>query len=232
MGSIGKNYLKRITMPRVWPFNRKGTKYIVRPNPGAHDFEFGIPLCLALRDLLGYAKTFREVKQMLHKNQVLVDGRIKKDPKYDVGFMDVISIPALKKHFRVLFDKRGKISLVEIDEKESKIKLCKITGISSIKGGKLQLNFHDSRNIIIDKKEYSVGDTAVVELPENKIKESFKLEKGSSIMLIRGKHIGERGSLEGIEGQTISYKSEGKLKETVKKYAFVLGKSNSAIKIE
>ena len=37
-----------------------------------------------------------------------VDGRVRKDPKFPLGLMDVFSIPRIKKNYRVLIDVKGR----------------------------------------------------------------------------------------------------------------------------
>jgi small subunit ribosomal protein S4e len=48
---------------------------------------------------------------------LLVDGRIRKDPKFPLGLMDVLSIPRIKKNYRVLIDVKGRFVLNEISNK-------------------------------------------------------------------------------------------------------------------
>ena len=56
---------------------------------------------------------------------VLVDGRIVKDSKFPVGLMDIVSIPKLNQHYRMLLDRRGKFELVKIPQGKEQWKLCR-----------------------------------------------------------------------------------------------------------
>ncbi|MBW2991960.1 30S ribosomal protein S4e, partial [Candidatus Woesearchaeota archaeon] len=133
--------------------------------------------------------------------------------------------------YRIVIDKNKKLNVIEIDEKESNLKLVKITGKSLIKG-KTQLNCSDSRNVLVEKDEYRVGDSLLIDLPGQNIKQNLKMEKGGMMQLIGGKHMGDYGVLESIEGNNIVYKSsKGKIYQTSKKYAFVIGKDKPVIKI-
>jgi len=49
--------------------------------------------------------------------------------------MDVIEIPTLSKHYRMVPGKKG-LELKEIDEKESGIKPCRVIGKTKVKDGK------------------------------------------------------------------------------------------------
>jgi len=48
---------------------------------------------------------------------IFVNGRIRKDPKFPLGLMDVFSIPRIKKNYRVLIDVKGRFVLNEISNK-------------------------------------------------------------------------------------------------------------------
>ena len=231
MGSKIENHLSRLAMPKSWHIMKKGIKWVTRPKPGAHTFRLGMPLNVIMRDVIGLVQTTKEVKKILQDQEILIDGKRKRDHRLIVGFMDVISIPKIKKHFRIILTKKGKIAALEIKDAEAKIKPCRIKGKSQIKG-KIQLNLFDGKNILVDKGEYKVGDSVLLELPKQKITETFKLEKGATVFLIGGKHIGETGTLEDIKKNIIVYKKKDETAETLKKYAFVIGKGKSSITIE
>ena len=105
-----KNHLKRIASPRTWLINRKQNKFTVRPKPGAHSLEQGLALGIVVRDLLKLASTMMEVKKLLNDQEILVDGKRRKDYRFITGLFDVITIPVLKKSFRVLLDAKGHVS--------------------------------------------------------------------------------------------------------------------------
>ena len=142
--------------------------------------------------------------------------------------MDFISIPKVNAYFMILLDKKGKISMVPIKQEESNIKPCKIIGKKVIKG-KIQLNLFDGKNILIEKGEYKTGDTVIIEIPSQKIKESLPFQKGALVYLTGGKHTGEVGTIEDIKGNRIVYKRDKGTFETLKEYAFVIGKEKPVI---
>jgi len=230
MGRI-KKHLSRLAMPNSWKTKRKGKKWITRPLPGQHSLELGIPLNLLIRDILSYTKTTKETRYILNNQKVLVDQKRRKDHRFIVGLMDVVSIPKIKENFRLLLDKKGKIIAFSIEDKESKIKPCKVKGKTMLKKEKLQLNLFDGKNIISKQKDINVGDTVLIELPSQKIKDSFKFEEGATIYLTGGKHVGETGTIEKIKDNLITYKRDKNKFETLKKYAFVIGKKKSSIKL-
>jgi len=225
-----KRHLKRLVAPRSWKIKRKGITFVTRPNPGMHSKKNSTSINIVLRDMLGYTKTTRDIKMVIADKGILVDKKQIKDHRFSVGVMDLIEMPKINKSFRILLNKKGNLYPVEIKGDETKIKLCKIVGKSVIKKGKIQLNLNDGRNIIIDKNNYGTGDTLVIQLPEQKIKEHLKLEKGAFVYLSGGKHKGESGIIEEIKDSKIKVKSKhGGSFQTSKKFAFVVGKEKSII---
>ena len=58
---------------------------------------------------------------------IKVDNKIRRDPRYPLGIMDVVSIEKTGEHFRLLFDVKGRFQAHKIDDKEATFKLCKVT---------------------------------------------------------------------------------------------------------
>jgi small subunit ribosomal protein S4e len=225
-----KNHLKRIASPRTWVISRKQNKFIVRPNPGAHAFDAGLPLGIIMRDILNLAETIGEVRKILNNKEVLVDGKRRKDHHYIVGLFDVLAIPGLKKCYRVTLDFKGRIIVKEIPEREGNLKVCKIIGKRVLPKGKVQFNLHDGKNIIADK-EARVGDSFVLSLPKLEIKEVLTLKKGANVFLTKGKHSGGKGVLKEITGNEAHYTSDNKEIETLKTYLFVIGDKKPVIEL-
>ena len=184
MGS--RKHLKRYKAPKSWPIHPKEDTWTVKPSAGSHAIIDSIPLTLVIRDILKLADNAREAKRIINSGNVLVDGRIVKDYKFPVGFMDIVEIPKTGESYRVLLDRKGRLQLDSIDDNNSK--LCKIVNKTTIKGGKTQLNLHDGKNVIIDEDDYSVGDVISLKVPEQEINEAFALAEGATVLVTGGKH--------------------------------------------
>ena len=184
--------MKRMTAPKFWKLHTKESKWTVSVRPGPHKKERSIPLQIMLRDILKFAETGKEAQNILNNKEIFVDGRAVTDHAYGVGLMDVVSIPKIKKYFRVVPNPKG-FGLIEIPEKEAKLKLVRINNKTVIRKGKIQLNLHDGKNILVDKDEYSTGDSILIEVPGMKIVDHIKLAPGSMILLFEGKDIGTIG---------------------------------------
>lgn len=228
-------HLKRLAVPRAVPIARKVSKFAIKPSPGPHPKDRSIPLGTIVRDILKLCDTGKEAKKIIGSGEILVDSRVRKDMKFPCGLMDVISIPKLKRSYRVLFDRRGRLTLVPINEENATWKLCRIENKTTVRGGKTQLNLHDGRNILLDKDGFKTGDVIKLSLKDNKIMEHYPLEKGNLALIIGGKHIGEIATIEELivtrspKPNLVSLKGKGKSFSTIKDYVFPIGKDKPAI---
>jgi small subunit ribosomal protein S4e len=234
MGS--RNHLKRFKAPEMWPIHTKEQTWTTKPSAGPHALKNSIPLVMVVRDMLGLAKNAREAKIILNNCDVLVDGIPRKDHRFPVGFMDVISIPKMDKNYRVIPDYKGRLVLHEIDEKDASFKLCSIENKTTVKGGKTQLNLHDGRNVVTDE-DFKTSDVVVLNIPEQKVSDSIKFEAGSIGLITGGKHIGELGEIESInvtkspKSNTVLMETEEGTFLTLTKYVFVIGKDKPVISL-
>jgi small subunit ribosomal protein S4e len=216
-----KNHLKRIAAPRTWLIDRKSNTFIVRPKPGAHSLEMGMSLGYIMRDVLKLASAMSEVKKLLNNNEILVDGKRRKDHRMMVGLFDIIAIPNLKKYFKIELDLKGRLAVKEIKEDESKNKVCKIVGKRMLSKGKIQLNLHDGKNIL-GEKAVKVGDSVELEIPSLKMGKVYGLKEGAEVFLTGGKHSGNQGKLEKIQENVATCEvGKGKI-ETSKNHLFVV----------
>jgi small subunit ribosomal protein S4e len=150
---------------------------------------------------------------------------------------DVIEIPKLDQYYRLIPSKRG-FDLIEIPKKEAKIKLCRIKEKTMVKGGKLQLNLHDGKNILLDKKsEFKTGDTILIEIPSQKILNHLKMDKGMLSIITGGQNRGTMPKIKEIiirrtrEPNKIICETKDKEFEAIADYVFVVGKTKPEIKV-
>ncbi len=218
---MAKKHLKTLTAPVSWPIKRKGQTFVIRPLPGK-PFEMSIPLALILKDMLGYCKTSKEVRALLNDKEIFVDGKRRKEEKFLVGVMDVLSIPLTKENYRMIINKHGKLELFKIDEAAAGKKILKIIGKSTLKKGTMQLNLSDGRNIIVKEDKCKIGDSVHMKVPSQEIIDYLKLEKGSFVYITKGGHTGFYGVVEEINGDFLKVKSEDISFITPKNTVFVV----------
>ena len=116
-------------------------------------------------------------------------------------------------------------------------KLCRIQGKSAGRGGRIQLNLHDGRNILVERKsQYKRGDSILIELPSQKIIRHFSLDKGNRAVIIAGRNTGIEGKIKDIrvkktmlEKSTVVLESDGREIETLLDYAMVTSGTGAAV---
>jgi small subunit ribosomal protein S4e len=229
-------HLKRFNAPTVLRLHRKIRKWTIKSSPGPHQLKNSISLGLIVRDYLKLCNTLKEAKRIIVKGDVLVDNHIRKDYKFPCGFMDVISIPKIKKYFRIVYDKSGKLILLPISSKETEWKLYRIEGKTILKGNKIQLNLHDGKNKIIKKDEYKKGDVLKIYFSDNKISDYYQLAKGNISVIIGGSHIGEMANIQDLLTISSSKSNIAKMKgknefSTHQEYVFPIGRNKPVISL-
>jgi len=186
------DHLKRLNAPDSWHIAKKTTKFITKTAPGPHNAN-AMPIAVWLRDHMGLARNLKEVKQILHQNDVIINGRYCRDAKVGIGIFDIISLPKINKFYRILRDKNGRHVSIEVDAEAAKTRLCKVKNKTVVAGGKVQLNMRDGVNLLADNT-YKAGDSIVLSLePETRfeIVDHFPFAVGNMAMVIGGRHSGK-----------------------------------------
>lgn len=230
-----KNHMLRMAAPYSWPVVRKVVRFISRPAPGAHSMEESMSVLVFVRDILKLASSTKEVRFLLNNKKVIVDGRVVRERTFPVGFMDILTIKDLNKHYRVLLNKKGKLRLQETDEKQAKFKIAKITGKRNLAKDKEQISLYDGKNFIA-KTKMTVGDSIVFDF-EKGPGEMLEMKKGAAVYLTGGSHTDFTGTVSEIfpkkaAEDEIVVDSAGTKIRTLKKYAFVIGKEKPYINTE
>tara|TARA_B100001996_G_scaffold45001_1_gene32495 strand:- start:1088 stop:1669 length:582 start_codon:yes stop_codon:yes gene_type:complete len=184
-----------------------------------------MPMTLILRDVMGFAHTKKEAKKILHSRKIMVDGKIETDSGRGVGLMDVLTIG--DDNYRCVLDTNGKLRYRPISKKDAGTKICRVTGKTTVKGGITQLHLHDGRNILLKSDSgYSTGDSIVISLPDQQIKNHLPSKEGALAYLTGGSHIGETAKIRETIVKRSSKANETLFDDfgTVSEYVFVIGK--------
>lgn len=232
------DHLKRLNAPGSWHVAKKTTKFITKTAPGPHNAN-AMPITVWLRDHIGLARNLKEVKQILHQNDVIINGKPCRDPKMGIGIFDIIALPKINKYYRILRDKNGRHTSVPIDAESAKTRLCKVRNKTIIPGGKVQLNLRYGANIIADNT-YKPGDSVVVSLePESRFKivDHFPFAVGNMAMVTGGKHSGKVARIKDIikvPGSVpnkiiLTDEANGVTFDTIAPYIYMVGTKTPAI---
>ena len=146
--------------------SKLGGKYAHRTSPGPHKRLESIPLCVLLQNRLNYALSGAEVKFIVRdpEGMIKVDHKIRRDPTYPLGIMDVVSIEKSGENFRILLDTKGKYQAHAIDEKEAQFKLCKVVKKAMGPNKIPYIVTHDGRTIRYPHPEIKKYDTVKVSI--------------------------------------------------------------------
>ncbi len=217
-------HLKALTAPKAWNWNlRKAQKFVIKPSPGSHPLENSIPLGLVLKQLV-LAKNKREIKKVLNSSQILINGKRTRSFKAPLGFMDSLSLPEVEKHYRVLFDSKGRLVLKETTPLNAKLKISKIVGKKLHKKGMFQLSLSDGRNLLTKEKNFKTGEGLVLRLPEQSLEKVLPFEKGAEGWLVSGSHKGFRGTIEEMGEKNVLLRDGTKIVRALKEHVFITSK--------
>lgn len=156
--------MKRLAAPHHWMLDKLSGKYAVKPSAGPHKTREAIPLSVLLANRLRYALTRQEVVKIVKDKDgnIKIDGKVRKDPRYPLGIMDVVSIEKTGENFRILYDVKGRYQAHKIDAKEASFKLCQIKKKAM---GPNKIPFivtHDGRTIRFPHPDIKKHDTIKV----------------------------------------------------------------------
>jgi small subunit ribosomal protein S4e len=197
----GSKKLKRQMAPQFWGITRKDKRFVITVRPGPHKKENAIPTAVFLRDTLKIVSTLREAKASIYSGKVKIDGIVRKSLHHAIGLMDVVELENVPEIYRLVPMEGKLLKPLKISESEKTKKLVRVTSKTTISKGRTQIGFHDGRSLISDVKT-NLGDTCLLQIPEQKILEVIKLEKGTQALVTSGINAGQIGKIETIEEGT------------------------------
>ena len=232
----GSKKLKRQMAPLFWGINRKNKRFAITVKPGSHSKNRSIPAAILLRDVLKMVTTLREAKSVIYNGKINVDGITRKSLHHSIGLMDVIELQGISDVYRLVPTHGHILQPIKIDSSEKSKKIVKVTSKTTIRGKKTQLGFHDGRTIIADNN-VNVGDSCLIQIPEQKILDVIKLEKNSLVIVTKGVNTGQIGHINNINEATFTLSKRINLTIDKKKFempadlVIVIGKEKPVIQI-
>jgi len=190
----GSKKLKRQMAPLFWGITRKDKRFVVTVKPGGHKKNVSIPTAVFVRDTLKLVDSLREAKSVIYGGKVKVDGIVRNSLHHGIGLMDIVELEGVPDIYRLVPKDLTVLKPIKITESEKNKKLLKVTQKVTIKQKKIQLGFHDGRTLVSDTK-VNIGDTCVVQVPETKILDVIKLEKGVTVIVTSGVNAGRMGKV-------------------------------------
>jgi small subunit ribosomal protein S4e len=182
------------------PIERKGTKYIVR---ASSHIDNSVPLLIAVRDILGLAKTAREVKHMIQTKLLKINGRLVEDFKESIKLFNILE--ADKVYVLSLLPTK---KFVFEETKDLDTRLVKVVNKRLVPNNFSQLNLHDGSNVLT-KDKINVGDSLILDF-SGKIKKHIQMDKGREVFVISGKYAGHKGKIESVSDSNLTIKFKDK----------------------
>eukprot|EP01062_Namystynia_karyoxenos_P079107 TRINITY_DN828_c0_g1_i1.p2 TRINITY_DN828_c0_g1~~TRINITY_DN828_c0_g1_i1.p2 ORF type:complete len:277 (+),score=131.39 TRINITY_DN828_c0_g1_i1:95-925(+) len=237
-----RKHMKRLNAPRHWMLDKNLGVFAPKARPGAHKGRECLPLILILRNRLKYALTATEASMITRQRFVEVDGRVRTDPKYPVGFMDVLTIPKTDDKFRVMYDVKGRFVLHKLTtDDEAQTKICKVIKTYVATNGVPCLCTHDGRTLRYPDPLIKAGDTVVLDLGKDKdggkIIDFIKFKPGVQCMVTGGANTGRVGEIIDVERHPGSFDivhvrdANDNTFATRKGNIFVIGRSQTDIRV-
>jgi small subunit ribosomal protein S4e len=161
--------------------------------------------------------------------------------------MDVLSMPDLKKFYRILPSHKGLFHHL-ISEEEASFKLARVEGKTVVKNGIPQISLHDGSTLLgplgeseVSKEVvYETFDTVKLGLPGKEVQGKMKTRKGNMAIITGGKNIGKQGKIIEIE-KTVAKKrrnalvvvedEKGGRYQTILDFVFSIGEAKSLISL-
>merc|ERR1712224_156756 len=187
---------------------------------------------LIIRDRLKYAFNGQEVKSILIQRLLRIDGKVRKDSNYPVGFQDVIDIEKTNEHFRLMIDPKGRFVLHQISKDEAKYKLCRMRKIALGNRGIPIAVSHDAKHIRYPNPNVKANDTVIFDIPSQSPMNSIRFVPGNLAIITHGHSAGRIGIISLQEKHTGSQTivmirdALGTALWTRKKNVFVIGTRN------
>jgi len=181
--------------------SKLGGKYTSRPSTGPHKLRECMPLTVLLKNRLKYALTGKDVFAIVKDKEgmVKVDNKIRRDPRYPLGVMDVVSLEKTGEHFRILYDVKGRYQAHKIDAKEAGFKLCKVVKKQMGANKIPYIVTHDGRTVRFPHPDIKKNDSIKFNLESGEVDGLIKFENGASILVTGGNNIGRVGILQHVE---------------------------------
>jgi small subunit ribosomal protein S4e len=232
------SHIKTLASSKALKIPKKEKVWTVKAAPGPHEADWAIPVSVLLRDYLKLAENRKEVRKILQTKALLLDGKVVTEEKLGVGLLDIVTIPSIDKYYMIMVDNNARLYPQEIDKKKVDSKLCKIVNKTMLKGGKLQLNLYDGKNIVVsakDAKKYVVGGTLELSLPDLKITGFMERAVGKAALVAKGRHASNVGTITEITKSALNLQSMttvdvgGEKLMTNTEYIFIVGDKDSKI---
>merc|ERR1711887_422032 len=186
-----------------------GGVFTIKPSSGPHKQGESLPIALFLRNRLKYVLTMKEVETICKQRLIKIDGKLRTDPKFPTGFMDVIQIEKTGENFRIIYDVKGRFIVHRITAAEAKYKLCRVREVKTGPKNVPFLYTSDGRTIRFPDPAVRVHDSVQVDIATGKIQDTIRFDTGNLCMITGGANSGRVGTIMSRERHSLQSHPNG-----------------------
>lgn len=194
-------------------------------------------MSILLKNRLKYALNATEVYKIVKDKEGLIkiDHKIRREPHYPCGFMDVVTIEKTGENFRLLFDIKGRYQAHKIDNNEANFKLCKVIKTAVGPNKIPYIVTHDGRTIRYPHPNIKTYDTIKLNLETGEIEQFLKYEQGATVMVSGGQNIGRVGTISHVSKHDANFDivhirdARGKTFATRVTNVFIIGQDKKTV---
>lgn len=232
-----KKHMKRMFAPHHWFLDKCRGVYATRPSTGPHKMRECLPLTTLLRQRLKYALNGLESLKICRDkdNNIKIDNRVRRDHRFPLGLMDVVTLDKTGEHFRMLYDVKGRFQAIPIEDKEAKFKLCKVIRKRLGKNKIPYIVTHDGRTIRYPHPDVKQNDSIKLNLETNEVDGVVKFDNGALCFISGGNNIGRVGVLQHIQANAgsidIAHVKDSNGRSFATRYTniFIIGEGKSPV---
>ncbi len=133
------------------------------------------------------------------QKHVKVDGKIRTDPNFPAGFMDIVEIPKAGDQFRLIYDTKGRYVLHRVSDEEKNFKLARVTKVEVSTKKIPFMVTHDGRTIRYPDPLIKENDVVKIDIATGKATDFLKFEAGKLAMITKGRNTGRVGTILHVE---------------------------------
>jgi len=166
---------------------------------------------------------------------IKIDGKVRTEKCFPVGFMDVIAIEKTGEHFRLLYDVKGRFVLHSIQTEEAAYKLCRVKSKRLGDKGVPHLTLHDGKTIRYPDPVIKQSDTVKLNLETGKLEDVLHFDVGAMCTITGGRNTGRVGHIASLEKHKGSFTivfvkdANGAVFSTRESNVFIIGAANKPL---
>lgn len=208
-----RHHLKRLAAPSHWMLAKSAGKFATKPSTGPHKSRECLPIQVILRDRLKLALRAKEVTKIVKRRLVRVDGKVRTDPRYPTGLMDVVELGEEKIKssddknksvsyfisYRIVYDAKGRFIPLKISRRESEFKLLRVNRFKIGHKGIPFVVTHDGRTVSCIDPEVRLHHTLKFNLANGEVETTYPFRRGAVAMVTSGSNRGRVGIISHME---------------------------------